>query len=595
MSTTSRFFGFCVLALLGAGMVLQSCSQPMISQSPLARGPADVIYYNGNIITMWEEHPVVEAVAISQGRILAVGTSSEVERLASTQTVRIDLQGTSMVPGLIDGHVHPISAALAEQNAPIPEIGSFEDIRVHVEEKAKEIPSEELIFVPKVYSTRLKERRYPTNEELDSFASEHKVMLDNGYACVLNSAALKAAGINRRTPDPANGKVIRNPDTRKPTGLILGARQLVSGLLRERTISPDDRLWALKAMQEAYNRAGLTSVIDGWQEAEGLRVYQKFEQSGEMTVRTCVTMAIDAEAPIEEVRKAIMDMGAVSGFGNNFLRIGHLKFSLDGGILIGTAYLREPYGENTGVYGFHDPAYRGVLRVPREKVFEIVSLANRLGWRVTAHTTGGASTDLLLEAYEKADQELSIRDRRFSLIHANFPNAGVLKKAKRLGVVLDMQPAWYHLDGLALSEILGPERMKTFHPYKSAFDAGVVVAGGSDHMIKFDSKSAINPYHPFFGMWMVITRETSDGTVFNPEERITREQALRMWTLNPAYNSFEEEVKGSIEPGKFADLTIISKDYLTCPEDEIKDIEALVTIVGGKVVYSDDEARNYSF
>jgi len=127
--------------------------------------------------------------------------------------------------------------------------------------------------------------------------------------------------------------------------------------------------------------------------------------------------------------------------------------------------------------------------------------------------------------------------------------------------------------------------MKDFHPYRSAFDAGVVVAGGSDHMIKFDPREAINPYHPFYGMWMVVTRETADGNVFSSEERITREEALRMWTWNAAYNTFEEDIKGSIEPGKLADLTIISKDYLTCPEDEIKDIDALQTILGGKVVY----------
>jgi predicted amidohydrolase YtcJ len=127
--------------------------------------------------------------------------------------------------------------------------------------------------------------------------------------------------------------------------------------------------------------------------------------------------------------------------------------------------------------------------------------------------------------------------------------------------------------------------MKVFHPYKAIFDAGVVATGGSDHMIKFDSRTAINPYHPFFGMWMVITRKTADGTVFNPEQKISREQALKMYTWNGAYLSFEEDIKGSIEPGKLADLTIISKDYLTCPEDEIKDIDALVTIVGGKVVF----------
>jgi predicted amidohydrolase YtcJ len=149
-----------------------------------------------------------------------------------------------------------------------------------------------------------------------------------------------------------------------------------------------------------------------------------------------------------------------------------------------------------------------------------------------------------------------------------------------------MQPAWLHWDGDALAGVLGPERIKGFQPYHSLFEKGVVVAGGSDHMIKFDSRDAINPYNPFFGMWMAITRKTSGGKVVNPAERITRQQALRMWTLNAAYLSFDEKVKGSIEPGKLADLVVLSKDLLTCPEDDIRAIEAEGTMVGGKFVYS---------
>lgn len=150
---------------------------------------------------------------------------------------------------------------------------------------------------------------------------------------------------------------------------------------------------------------------------------------------------------------------------------------------------------------------------------------------------------------------------------------------------MDLQPAWYHHDGDALAQVLGPERMTYFHPYKSIFDAGVIVAGGSDHMIKFDSLRAINPYNPFFGMWMVVTRKTAAGAVFNPEQRLTREQALKMWTWNAAYLSFDEDVKGSIEAGKYADLVVIDRDLLTCPEDEIREIEVVRTYLGGEPVY----------
>lgn len=558
-------------------------------------GPAaDVIFTNGNIITVDDENPTAQAVATYGDRILAVGSSVEIGRLAGSGTRIVDLEGRTMVPGLIEGHTHPISAALAEKDGEIPVIHSFEDIRNHVQQVAADLPDDELIFVPKVYSTRLEEGRYPDRYEMDEFSEGHPVMLDNGYACALNSKALQLAGVSRATRDPENGKIIRG-NNREPTGLILGARQLVSDLLRTRRFTDEDRLWALREMQEAYHQVGFTSMVDGAQGADGLRIYQKLRRQGELTIRTTVTYRVDSEAPIDEVKEEILKIGAISGFGDEMLRIGHLKFALDGGILIGTAYLREPYGENTQVYGFDDPGYRGVLRVPREKTVELVKFANRLGWRVTAHSTGGASTDLLLEAFEEADKEISIRDRRFSIIHGNFPNQEAIERAARLGVVLDMQPAWYALDGPALSKVLGPDRMKTFHPYKSVFEAGVVVAGGADHMIKFDPKEAINPYHPFYGMWMVVTRKTWDGTVFNPEEKISRTQALRMWTVNNAFNTFEDDIKGTIEPGKLADLAIISKDYMTCPEDEIKEIDALVTIVGGKIVYIADEASALKF
>jgi predicted amidohydrolase YtcJ len=169
--------------------------------------------------------------------------------------------------------------------------------------------------------------------------------------------------------------------------------------------------------------------------------------------------------------------------------------------------------------------------------------------------------------------------------HGNFPDARAIERARRMGVAFDSQPAWLHLDGAAIKDVFGPARMQDFVPLRSLIQAGVVVAGGSDHMIRFDSRTAINPYNPFFGMWMAIVRKTTDGTVLGPNETISREQALRMWTLNGAWLTFEEKTKGSIEPGKLADFVVVSKDFLQCPVDEIKDIEALLTVVGGKPVY----------
>lgn len=410
------------------------------------------------------------------------------------------------------------------------------------------------------------------------------MVTDNGYASVLNSPALQKAGITAETPQPSNGKIIKDQKG-EPTGLILGAPQLLIGLRSAKAPTHDDMVWALKAMQKAYNAAGLTSVIDRSQTAEGFRVYGELRARNELTVRTTVTYLIGGQDTPAQVREEIERIPLHTGFGDDWFRVGSLKVIADGGILIGTAYLREPYGEHTEIYGYHDSSYRGVLSVPRENLNELARAANRLGWQMTAHTAGGGATDALLDAYEAADREKPITGRRFTVTHGNFPDARAIERAKRMGVVFDCQPAWLHLDGASIKDAFGPERMRDFLPLRRLFEQGIVVAGGSDHMIRFDARNAINPYNPFFGMWMAITRKTVDGKVLGPDQTITREQALRMWTLNGAYTSFEENQKGSIEPGKLADMVVISKDFLHCPVDEIKEIQALLTVVDGRIMY----------
>jgi predicted amidohydrolase YtcJ len=269
---------------------------------------------------------------------------------------------------------------------------------------------------------------------------------------------------------------------------------------------------------------------------------------------------------------------------------------MDGGILTGTAYLREPWGKRAkNIYGLADSSYRGVLKISEEELYPIVRAANEFGWKFTAHCTGGGGVDVLLSTFEKVDKINPIRERRFSIIHGNFYTTEAIKKMEKLGVCADMQPAWFYKDANAMKHILGERRIKTFHPYKSLFDAGVIVNGGSDHMIKFDANFSINPYNPFLSIWTIVTRKTERGTVIVPDEAVTREQALKMYTINNAYASFEEELKGSIEAGKLADIIVISKDILSCPADSIKNIEVEMTMLGGKIVYAKDSFKNIIF
>jgi predicted amidohydrolase YtcJ len=563
--------GVLVCALLCAGVLS-------------AQEHADIIYYNGKIITVSEARPLAQAVAIKGNRFLAVGGDADVLKTAGPATKRVDLKGRTAMPGLIENHVHPIGAALTEKDGPVPAMNSIADVQAYIRKEASRLPADTVIFVPKIYPSRLKERRYPNRYEIDAAAPGRAAMCDNGYAGVLNSLLLERAGINRNTPQPPNGKIIMD-ERGEPTGLILGAPQLLSKFRPNRAANADDMIWAIKEMQKSYNSAGITSAFDRSQGAAGFRAYQQVRDKGELTVRMNVTYYMRASGTPQEVADEVRRIPFVTGFGDEWVRVGPLKTTVDGGILIGTAFLREPWGENTMVYGYKDPDYQGVLSVSRENLFEMVRVANDLGWQLTSHATGGGAIDLLLDAYEAADRLKPIRERRFNLMHANFPNEEAIQRAKKLGVVFDSQIAWQYCDGDTLKEVFGPTRIKQLLPFRSIIDAGVPVVGGSDHMIKFDPRESLNPYHPFFGMWMAVTRKTVDGQVINPEQKVTRDEALRMWTITGAYNSFEEKIKGSIEPGKLADMIVVTKDYLTCAEDDIKDIDVLMTMVDGKVVY----------
>lgn len=551
--------------------------------APLACA-ASAVYFNGKVITMSAGSRLAQAFLIEGNRFTRVGLNDEVLRAAPPGIPRIDLKGRTVVPGLNDSHTHPIMAAMAEHEGEVPVMDSIADIQAYVKRIAASTPSSRLIFVPKVYSTRLRERRYPTRWELDAVSGDHEAMTDNSYASVLNSKLLRRLGIDQNTPQPPNGKIIKN-EQGEPTGLILGAQQLLGPLRASREYSHQERLAGLQRMHAAYNKVGITSTADRGQGPDGFRVYQDLKQRGGMTVRTAVTYLISGSGSPADITRRIEEIPFVTGWGDEWLRVGPLKTIVDGGILIGTAYLREPYGMNTQVYGYHDPDYRGVLNVPRENLVAMARTANRLGWQMTSHTTGGGAIDLLLDAYEEADKEQSIKERRFTVTHGNFPNAAAIAKAARLGVVFDCQPQWHHFDGPALAPVFGPERTRWFLPLRSMLDAGIVVAGGSDHMIKYDPRRSINAYHPFYAMWMTITRKTASGAVLGPEQRISREEALRLWTLNPAYLTFEENLKGSIEPGKLADFAILDRDYLSVPEDDIRSIEVLRTVVDGKIVH----------
>jgi len=546
----------------------------------------DMILFNGKIITADKDFNIYEAVAVENDRVVAVGSSSEIRKLTRNGTKSIDLQGRVVIPGLIDAHLHPESASLSEIENEIPDLHSVVDLLDWIKTQAAIKEDGEWIIHPKLFFTRLDELRQPTLNELDRVAPDNPVFLNGSFGGMINTAAIKISGLTQRSTHPG---IIHDKRTGEITGFI---RASAFGLLKlpvQKQLSYDERLNALEAMLERYNRFGITGLTSGNGRFSSYKMYRELHDKGRLTARIYQNILIspDAGNSLKMILDTLASGKYATGYGDEWVRIGALKIFLDGGILTGTAWLREPWGSKAAnIFGIEDPAYRGVINYTREDVLSAAMAAAENGWKFTAHSTGGGGVDILLDAYAEVNKKYPLKDRRFSIIHGNFFPPDAISKMKELGVYADMQAAWFYKDADAMKLILGDERIISFHPYKSLLNSGVMVNGGSDHMVKWDANTSVNPYNPFLAIWTMVTRTTEKGSIILPEEAITREDALKMYTINNAYASFEESIKGSLEPGKLADMAVLSDDILSCPVDKIKDIESELTILGGKIVYS---------
>ncbi|HVR71479.1 MAG TPA: amidohydrolase [Vicinamibacteria bacterium] len=558
--------------------------------APAARpadAPADLVLVNGRVLTVDAAFRVAEAVAIRDGVFVVVGTNEEARALAGERTRVIDAGGRTVVPGLIDSHVHALGVAEAEARGGFRDLRTIGEIQAWFREKTAGAPEGQWVWSPRVFPTRLAERRLPTREELDAAAPRHPVVVDAAYAFVVNTAALEAAGIGEATPAPPGGAIVKDAGGR-PTGLLRNVGALLD---RYRVPGRPERLLAaLEDVHRHYNAAGITSVIERGADLAGYRAYRQLHAEGRQRVRATVTVRVASDGTVEGTEAFVRSLPFRFGDGDDRLRVGPLKIVADGGILAGTASMREPYGPRAAaLYGVADPGYRGFLTLPAEKMRNVVRVAHRLGWQVVAHVTGDAGVDAVLGAFAAADADRPIRDRRFTLLHAYFPTPAVARRAAALGVGIDTQPAWYYKDADALLSALGEARLRPFIGLADWLRGGVKVAINTDHMFGMDPNGSLNPYNPFLTLYVAVTRRTEAGQVIGPEQAVSREDALRMMTVNAAWLSFEEHRKGSIEAGKLGDLAILSDDLLSCPPERIKDIRAVTTVLGGEVVHQADD------
>ena len=550
----------------------------LLSAAPLIAADADLILHSGKIVTVNETFAIADAVAVKDGRVVAVGRTADVLALErGPRTLAIDLKGQTVLPGLIDTHMHPLGAALSEHNTPFAVLRSFADIQGYIRQQAARTPKGEWIQVPKTFPGRLTEMRMPDRTVLDA-THDHPVFYDASYASAVNSYALKTSGITKDTADPPGSRIVK--DARgEPNGILVGrASSLIKNPPRPRSFTEVEQIDALEQMLKRYSAAGLTSIGDRGTSAEAFAFYSVLKKQNRLPVRVVMT----ARLPLEEIARSTW----TTGQGDEWLKWGSFKVGLDGGMNAGTAYMREPYGPfGAQLFGIDDPQNRGVINFTPDALLSVMRAAYHKGWQLSAHSQGGGAVDALLKTFESLNTEKPIAPTRSHWIHASFLSRDAVARAKKIGVLVDVQPDWLHFDGGSLSKVMSADAMRYFIPLRSLADAGVVFAGGSDHMVGWDKNTAINAYNPFLGMWIAITRKTTQGVVIHPEERLRREEALKMYTAWAAYLQHAEKDRGSVEVGKLGDLVVIDRDLLTCPEDDIRKIEPVMTIVGGRIIY----------
>ena len=546
-----------------------------------------LILHHGKVITVDKDFRIAEAIAIeADGSIAAVGSNDEVLALKNDATQLLDLSGKTVLPGLMDSHVHP-GAAMIEFDHEIPTMETIADVLAYLSGRVKVSQPGELISVRQIFITRLEEKRYPTRAELDRIAPNNPVVFSTGPDAMLNSLALKLGGYSRDYKVPAGSAGKMEVDANgEPTGLLRSLSHNVKALTSAKSPTAEDTYRRTLELFKDYNAVGLTTVADRDSSLKQCELYQQMLTKGDLTVRMRASPGIPTMSLWPASAKAIDEVIQHPLTKNDpMLQIIGTKVYLDGGMLTGSAWMIDPWGISEA-YGITDPQYRGVQKIPAERLKQLVEKVTASGLQFTAHSVGDAAVQLLIDTYEDVNQRHSVRAARSSVTHCNFMHPDSIAKAAKLGVCIDLQPIWLHMDGRTLTGHFGEERMSRFQPLRACFDQKVIVGGGSDHMQKIGSFRSINPYNPWLGMWTSITRKARklDKPV-HIENALTRQEALRLYTSNNAFLLKSEKNTGSLEPGKLADIILVDRDPLTCPIDDLVQTQVLKTWLGGKLVF----------
>ena len=541
----------------------------------LPENPADLVLTGGNIVTMAEGAAIVEAVAVRGDRIAAVGTDAEIEVLVGPETQVVALDGKTVVPGMIDAHVH--FTRLGRQRQILDARGmTKEAIVAEVARRVAGARPGDWIEGRGWDQTTWEVREFPTKADLDEVSPDHPVYLGrvDGHAAWVNSAALAAGGVTRDTADPPGGQILRDADGEPIGTLVDNAFRLVQAQM-----PPPSAAQRRQAVQLAIEEAlasGLTGVHEAGGSREEIDTYLEMLEAGEFDFRLYEFVrwpADEAEQPhTYDELDYFLNQGPQVGLYDNRLTIRGIKMSIDGAMGSRGAALLEPYADDAG--------NTGLFRLTEEEIHDTILRGLEAGFQTATHAIGDAANRVVLDAFERAIEESGATDHRLRVEHAQILHPDDVDRFAELGVLPSMQPTHATSDMDWVADRVGEERTRFAYAWRTLLDSGVRIPGGSD--------APVESVKPLWGIYSAVTRQDhapGDAEPWHAEQLVTREEALRMFTLDAAYGAFEEDLKGSLEVGKLADMVVLSRDIMTIPAAEILETEVLATILGGRIVY----------
>lgn len=541
---------------------------------------ADLIIKNANIYTVDLTIQEIQSgnydftiipngyVAVKDGKIIGVGEGFD-GRFVGEQTTVEDAGGKTVIPGLMDSHMHAMFAAMDLSNVALDQCATMDEMMALLKKRADEVPDGKWIKGAAWNELNWSDGKKPSRAVLDEVSTSHPIFAKRlcCHVIVANSKALELAGITKDTPDP-DGGIIGRDENGEPDGWLYenSALDLVEKVFPAMT--ERELVEAISGIGKYLNSVGITSVIDCNMTFDCMRSYLEALKANKLTYRDNMMFYLDkAIGDIPYHLNRIREMVAVTGFGNDMLKLNGIKVTLDGIPATGTAYMRKNYE--------HMPETRGYTTITPEEMKEVCRYASRYNWQVGVHTIGDAAMDVALDAFEAGAEEKDNLKNRNYLIHAVFPREDMLVRFKKMNVPVTLQPTI--MGTMGEEAILSEENRELNQPCGLYFDNHIICGGSSDFPVV--------DCNPFIGMSKAVTRIHADGKVHGGNYRISAKQALIMWTMNSAYFSFDEEKLGSIEPGKLADLLIIDQPILEIDPVKIADTKVLKTYLGGRLVY----------